>query len=365
MRVCHVVRQYAPAVGGLEHFVYMLARSLGDLGCACEILTLDRLFNAPGEPLARNEVIDGKKVRRVPMLGHRRFFVPAIDDDALAEYNVVHVHGIDGMFDRIARERRRSRQIRIATSHGLFFHTPWMATVKTAYLHTITRLAASQYDLLIANSAADEARLRTVSSKVVKLANGVLPLGGFTADGRDLLCLGRLTSHKHVDRVIHALAHPALTNVRLHVVGPPGDVTLLELAGLAYRAGVGERVVLHGGLSRRELARVASQCGLFVSASTYEGFGMALIEAMSVGLLPVVQANPSFVELLGAANLGALTDFSNTHLAAIAIRRELDRLAPAARAQAIAFSHTYSWKGHAEQTLGHYVATLEMRSAAA
>jgi alpha-1,3-mannosyltransferase len=354
MRVCHLVRQYAPSVGGLENFVHMLAASLTDLGCECEVLTLNRLFCAPSEQLPDEETIDGVKVRRTALVGHQRFFLPLIPNEMLAPYDVLHVHGVDGMFDRLARQRRRDGQVLLATSHGLFFHTPWMAPVKAAYLHTITRLAAGQYDLLIANSASDEIRLRSVSANVVKLANGVSSLGSFTAHGADLLCLGRLTRHKHVERIIAALSEPALAGVRLHVVGPPGDVSLLQLARHAEWLGVADRVVLHGGVSRAELAAIAAQCALFVSASTYEGFGMALIEAMSVGLVPAVQANPSFVELVSDADIGCVTDFSQPRMAARAVRQQLDALSATGRTKAIAFSGNFSWRGHAARTLGLY-----------
>jgi alpha-1,3-mannosyltransferase len=364
MRVCHLVRQYAPSVGGLEIFVQTLASILAEFDCENEIITLDRLFSDPSRTLAPTETIDGVRVKRVPMIGHQRFFIPLIDEEMLRPYDILHVHGIDGMFDRVARKKRDARQASVATTHGLFFHTAWMAPVKTAYLHTATRLAASQYDLLIANSASDEARLRGVSDNVTKLANGVSPLGQFVAQGGDLLCLGRLARHKHVERIIAALAQPELTEARLHVVGPQWDVTELELAALAGRMGVAERVHLHGSVSRRDLCAIAKRCGLFVSASTYEGFGMALIEAMSVGLIPVVQANPSFVELIGAAQCGALVDFSSAEATARTIRHEMNQLSSARRREAIAFSAHFSWRGHAEKTFGLYRHALNQRAPA-
>ncbi len=354
MRVCHVVRQYHPGVGGLEAFVAALAASLAQLGCQCSILTLDRLLRDPRYSLPASELIDGLHVRRVPMLGHRRFFLPLFDDAALAEFDVVHVHGIDGMFDRIARYRRRPGQALVATTHGLFFHTPWMLAVKHAYLHTATRLAASRYDVLIANSASDMARLRAVSDDAVLLPNAVTPLGAFQAEGRDVLVLGRLAKHKHVERIIAALAQPALDDVQLHIVGPEWDVSALQLAKTAEQHGVGHRVKLHGRLDRRQLASVAQRCGLFVSASSYEGFGMALIEAMTVGLIPVVAPNAAFVELMGAADVGAVTDFKEPATAARAMRRQLDVLGPEQRRRAIDYAQNFSWPGHAEQTLRIY-----------
>jgi alpha-1,3-mannosyltransferase len=350
MRVCHVVRQYAPGVGGLESFVAMLARELSEQGCVNEVLTLDRLFHDHRRRLPALEQVGGIRVRRAPMVGHPRFFLPLIEQDALAGYDVIHVHGIDGMFDRVARQRRRCGQSLVATSHGLFFHTPWMQTLKHLYLNTATRLAAAQYDLLIANSLSDKTKLRVVSDNVVHLPNGVSALGAFQAGGGDVLCLGRLAEHKHVYRVVAAFAEPELINARLHIVGPEWGVSYLDIARVAELLGVSDRVLLHGRVDGRRLGEIAKSCGVYVSASTYEGFGMSLIEAMSVGLVPVVQPNAAFAELIGAANVGALTDFARPNTAARAIRRQLDMLDPAQRREARAFSTRFSWSGHAKRT---------------
>lgn len=354
MRICHVVRQYAPGVGGLESFVAMLARELSGQGCDNDVLTLDRLFHDPMRRLAPQENVGGLRVRRVPMMGHPRFFLPLIDQDVLAGYDVIHVHGIDGMFDRVARQRRRSGQSLIATSHGLFFHTPWMQTLKHLYLNTATRLAAARYDLLIANSLSDKSKLRAVSDNVVHLPNGVSALGAFQACGADVLCLGRLAEHKHVDRVVAAFAEPELLNARLHIVGPEWGVTYLDIARAAERHGVSDRVLLHGRVDGRRLTEIARACGIYVSASAYEGFGMSLIEAMSVGLVPVVQPNAAFAELIDAASVGALADFARPATAARAIRRQLDLLDDAQRKEARAFSTRFSWSGHAKRTLRLY-----------
>jgi alpha-1,3-mannosyltransferase len=353
MRVCHVVRQFHPSVGGLEKFVATLTAELGELGCVCEVLTLDRVLRT-GAKLAAEQTIGGLRVRRVPMLGYPRYFVPQISRDDLADFDVIHVHGVDGMFDRIARHRRFPGQVLVATSHGLFFHTRWMAPVKAVYLHTATRWAARNYDLLLANSRADAGRMRSVAANVVHLPNGITPLGSFRAGGHDVLCLGRLARHKHVARIIRALAMPELRGVRLHVVGPEWDVTRFELARLAERLGVRAQVFLHGQVDAPSLALIASRCGLFASASRYEGFGMSLIEAMSVGLVPVVEANASFVELLDAAPCGACVDFSSPQMAARAMRRTLDALDEGARDAAIAHAARYSWSGHALATLDLY-----------
>ena len=73
MRVAHVVRQFAPAVGGLEDAVLSIARQQRrDLGLDAQVITLDRVFGRP-ERLPRQDVIDGVPVLRLPWSGSRRY----------------------------------------------------------------------------------------------------------------------------------------------------------------------------------------------------------------------------------------------------------------------------------------------------
>ena len=363
--ICHVVRQFSPSVGGLESFVENLALELSGAGHDCDVLTLDRVFRSPTERLAPCEEIRGLRVMRVPMVGHPRLFTPTLPSEALTPYDIVHVHGIDGMFDRVALEPRRPGQVIVATTHGLFFHTPWMRTAKQIYFYTITRAAAQRYDAIIATSSADQVMMRRLRSDVVHIPNGVAPLA-CSAQGRDLFCHGRLASHKRLDLLIDTLAQSPLSDIRLHIVGPEWDVTGSALLDHAIRRGVADRICLHGAVSTERLCEIASECGVFVCASEYEGFGMALIEAFSAGLSAVVAPNASFSEIMRYAPVGVLTDFHKPGSASQAIRDELDRLTHATREAARSYADKYSWRHNAARTLEVYDAAkarLRLRAA--
>lgn len=351
--ICHVVRQFSPSVGGLESFVENLALELNREGHDCDVLTLDRVFRRPNERLAPCEEVRGLRVMRVPLVGHRRLFAPMLPSEALTPYDIVHVHGVDGMFDRVALEPRRAGQVVVATTHGLFFHTPWMRTAKQIYFHTITRAAAQRYDAIIATSGADQAMMRRLRSDVVHIPNGIAPLA-CSAKGRDLFCHGRLASHKRLDLLIDALAQPPLDEVRLHIVGPEWDVTRSALLEHAYSKGLADRVCLHGAVSAERLCEIAAGCAVFVCASQYEGFGMALIEAFSAGLTAVVAPNASFTEIMRYAPVGSLADFRKPAQAAQAIRSELDQLTQATRKLAQAYADKYSWRRNAAHTMEVY-----------
>lgn len=98
--------------------------------------------------------------------------------------------------------------------------------------------------------------------------------------------------NKNLDRVIEALAGLDLCLV---IVGALTDAHREALA----RAGV--EYVNHVGLSRDALVSEYEACDLLVFASTYEGFGLPIVEAQAVGR-PVVASNvASMPEVSGGA----------------------------------------------------------------
>ncbi len=351
--ICHVVRQFAPSVGGLESYVENLALELIRRGHDCDVLTLDRLFRRPGEKLAPGDEIHGLRVMRVPMVGHPRLFTPILPREALKPYDIVHVHGIDGMFDRVALEPRRPRQVLIATTHGAFFHTPWMRTAKQIYFNTITRAAAQRYDAIVATSGADQKLMQRLRGGIAHIPNGVVPLQ-CSAQGRHLFSHGRLASHKRLDLLIAAVAEPALADVELHIVGPEWDVSVGALHDYAFTKCVSHRVHVHGAVSAERLCEIAADCGVFVCASRYEGFGMALVEAFSAGLSAVVAPNASFKEIMEYSPVGKLADFGKAGSVAQVIRGELDQLSQAKRAAAQRYAEQFSWERNAMRTLDVY-----------
>jgi len=129
---------------------------------------------------------------------------------------------------------------------------------------------------------------------------------GSPGPGVHILSVGSLTPRKGHDVLIAALASIRDLDWRLPIVGPadrdPGCAAALVEAIAAH--GLADRVRLAGAADAPALARHYDAADLFVLASRYEGFGMALAEAMAHGL-PVVGCDAGAVAeaTLGAARL--------------------------------------------------------------
>lgn len=117
------------------------------------------------------------------------------------------------------------------------------------------------------------------------------PLAPGSSDGRvRLLCVGTVTPRKGQDLLVKALAGLA-GSWELTIGGSleRDPAAAARLRSEIDRQGLEDRVRLAGELGEAELATAYATADLFVSASLYEGYGMALAEAVARGL-PIVAA---------------------------------------------------------------------------
>jgi glycosyltransferase involved in cell wall biosynthesis len=115
------------------------------------------------------------------------------------------------------------------------------------------------------------------------------PRAGGSGGAPVLLAVGAIMPRKAFDILVEALGGLADLDWRLRIVGSR-DLHPLSAAALVSQIaalGLEARVELAGEFSGAELDACYAASDIFVSASLYEGFGMALAEAMARGL-PIV-----------------------------------------------------------------------------
>lgn len=362
MRILHVVRQYAPAVGGLESYVRSMVTRQQAAGHTCEVLTLNKVFHGETGPLPAQDKIDGISIRRVPFVGFRRFFLPLIKPSYFSRFDIIHVHNTDVFYDYIAALSLFIKTPIFATTHGGFFHTTNFSLIKKLYFNSITRFSTSRYNTLFAISGNDFNNFQGMNDNIVMQPNAIEPIGSFISAGKDFVYLGRLAPHKKVDRLIetHAkLVKEHGVTSKLRIIGPEWEVTQASLAALAANLGISDHVIFHGTLAPAEMPAVMRECGYFVSASTYEGFGMSMLEGMSVGLIPFVQPNEAFKELITLAKVGACVPFNEPEKAAAEIAANLPTITEETKKKAQDFAALYSWDKLVASSLQTYADALE------
>jgi exopolysaccharide biosynthesis WecB/TagA/CpsF family protein len=357
LKVLHVVRQYHPAIGGLESYVQNMIKNQAKLGYECEVLTLDKVFHGYDGDLPSKEIIDGVPVTRVSFKGRRRFFLPMVSPFYFRGFDIVHVHNTDMFYDYGAFCSLFSKAPFFATTHGGFFHTNDFSAIKKIYFNTVTRVSSLFYKAIFAISQNDFDTFKGLNKNTVLLHNAIEPLGDVISDGSDMMYIGRLAQHKGIEKAIRVFA--ALKQQhgfagKFHIVGPEWDVKISDLQSLADSIGVTGDVIFHGAASAANMRNVAAQCGYFMSGSSFEGFGMSMLEAMSVGLIPLVHQNESFKELIGDSGIGCTTDFDDTDRAVADIAPILEKVTPVMRSEAAAYARKFSWDGLVARTDREY-----------
>ena len=141
--------------------------------------------------------------------------------------------------------------------------------------------------------------------RVVVIPNGVdvERIAGIKAEREadpTICCISRLVKYKHVDEVLGAVARlkREIPNLRCKIVGTgPEERSLRELAA---RLGIGESVEFLGFVrSHAEVMRILKSSHVLCLASTVEGFGIVLLEAMAAGVPFVATAIEPLLEASG------------------------------------------------------------------
>lgn len=364
----HVVRQYTPMVGGLEDFVRQLVgRQKGRFG-SLKIVTLDRLFIQPDNVLPSEEIIDGIPVRRIPYHGSSRYPIAPSVFSTVKNADLVHVHAVDFFFDALAMTKPFHRRKLVATTHGGFFHTDAFSGFKKLWLNGITRFSASQYSGIACCSDNDFSIFQGIAPSRVRLIENGVDLSKFLGASainpvKKLVTVGRFSSNKRLERLLGALR--CLISLdkdwHLEIIGGPSDLTEQDLEALVAERGLQEHVSLHIKVTDAVARDVLSRCSIFVSASDYEGFGIAMIEAMSAGLIPVVEANEAFKGLATRHPMVRLTNFSEPETAARSILEAGADLEeePNLREAAIVSAKQHSWETTIRQYDAFYAEALK------
>ncbi|SMO56917.1 glycosyltransferase family 4 protein [Paracoccus laeviglucosivorans] len=142
--------------------------------------------------------------------------------------------------------------------------------------HTFSEIPAKYHakTVWLPENAIDPARFSLTAPQP-----GTLPLRG--------CFIGRLVPYKGADMAIEA-ALPLLRDGLLHLDiigdGPQAD----DLRALITREGVEDAVTLHGWLEHKQVQSVAAQAQMLVFPSVREFGGGVVLEAMALGVVPVI-----------------------------------------------------------------------------
>jgi glycosyltransferase involved in cell wall biosynthesis len=132
-------------------------------------------------------------------------------------------------------------------------------------------------------------------------------------DNRDpnmKISVGRLSTNKRYDLLIYFLAEiiKDAPDMTLYIIGKDfGELD--NIRSLITKFDVNHHVNIMGEISKKVLIEYLQKAKFWISTSDYESFGIALLEAMASGCIPIVSDIPAFKELIQNKNNGFILDF--------------------------------------------------------
>jgi glycosyltransferase involved in cell wall biosynthesis len=213
-------------------------------------------------------------------------------------------------------------------------------------------MSARRSRTLIAVSEATRADLEHfypfAAGRIVVIPHGVDP--AFFALDRSviepyILCVSTLHPHKNLDRLIRAYAQRRRDD-KLILAGMRGFHTA-QIEALIADLKVADSVTLTGWIPRADLLRLYQRARAFIYPSTFEGFGMPVLEAMAARIPVACSDIPPLREVAGDAALYFDPQDENAIAAALDGLVSNQSLVGAGAARA----RNFTWATAAERTL--------------
>jgi glycosyltransferase involved in cell wall biosynthesis len=312
LRVGLFTNNYLPMLGGVSTAVQTLRDSLRALGHQ-PVVVAPRAAGMTEEP-------DVLRVPAVPAPTYPAFSLPLplgpglVRQIAALELDVFHVQhpfllGVTAR--RLARSLGRPVVFTYHTLYDKYAHyVPLPRPLVAARAVAWSTRFANTVDAVVAPSLGLAARLR---AQGVRRPIEVVPTGvdlesfrpgdraaaraalGLAADIPLLLYVGRLDREKNLALLLEAFERVAAGHPTVELVLVGRGTWESALRRQAARLPSGSRVRFAGGVPHEAVVRYYQAADLFVFASTTETQGLAVLEAMAVGL-PVVAVRASGVE---------------------------------------------------------------------
>jgi glycosyltransferase involved in cell wall biosynthesis len=282
---------------GAERIVFELAKRLPEAGFRVQVVAaggggeMEEDFREAGIPLALGPT--------VPLLGRAKTISFLKQQIKQTRPAIIHSHLLDGWMS-FARPKAIPWAI---TAHNDDRDDSFMR-------HALRGRAFRQADRVVCVSEAVRRYVKkefSVSAdRLLVIPNGIdlqdIPLRGTRPfhDVPTLLVVGRLVEQKN-----HALLLHGLSQVRgpwtLDIVG---DGPLRHpLERLAHELRIRQKIRFLGTVDPKQVQRLLQEADLFCFPSSWEGQGLALLEAAAVGVPIVASDLPVFHETFGLSSL--------------------------------------------------------------
>lgn len=323
MKIAFFSDTYLPNIDGVVSSIISFKKELESNGNYVGVF-------APGtKTLKTNDVF---LYRSIPFPPYPQYKIALgfdpITDFKKKNFDIVHCHGVASMGLNAMISSKLFRKPSIAT-----FHT--MLPLATSYLSENStlrnfftdlswkaiKLFYNSFNITLAPSLVIQKNLEEHGVQNTRVLSNGVDLEAFKPSsnnlrkklglkGKIILFSGRMTKEKNIDVVIKAipLVSKKVNASFLFVGGGP------ELENLKLKSRGMKNVLFTGEIQHQRITDYINTCDVSVSASTFETFGLSLLESMACGK-PVVGADSLAIpEFVSEKNGGLFEPFNSEQL---------------------------------------------------
>jgi glycosyltransferase involved in cell wall biosynthesis len=170
------------------------------------------------------------------------------------------------------------------------------------------------------------------------------------------LSVGTLEPRKNIRRLLQAYAilfNKNLTNFPLAIAGGAGWLEN-ELPNFITSLGLKEKVYILGYVNDLQLRWLYHYCFAFVYPSLFEGFGVPVLEAMSMGAGVITSNRTSLPEIIGDAGIQVDPEDVESIAEAMVRLQQDNTLREDLQRRALIRASLFSWEQMARGVLGIY-----------
>jgi glycosyltransferase involved in cell wall biosynthesis len=300
-----VIGQYYPIIGGTENQARKLACRLKCLGIDVEILTIHR------KGLKTYELIDSIPVHRVRGLFYKAIKVYSVMVSIAwfifknrHKYDIIHIHqGLFHSFSAVVASKLSGIPsiIKIANSaHKFDLQMLERRFIAGKYFTRFIADNTTKFIAIAPNIINELKAFDIEDSRIQVIANGVDiktdHISKTISDTLQLIVVARLNSQKNLPFLFHALKDFRFDyNLRIFGEGPLKQQLVKEISDL----GLNSKIQLMGKVESNVIYENLSHADFFLLPSITEGLSNALLEAMSIGVIPIVSDIPGNRYALG------------------------------------------------------------------